>query len=52
MNEIRLLNLVLNAVSKDLDLLKNDIDLLKMKERLTEVEIVDTVDMRNRERLI
>ena len=52
MNEIRLLNGVLNAVSKDLDLLKKDIDVLKMKERLTEVEIVDTVDMRNRERLI
>ena len=52
MNKIRLLNGVLNAVSKDLDFLKKDIDVLKMKERLTEVEIVDTVDMRNRERLI
>ena len=52
MNKIRLLNGVLNAVSKDFEFLKKDIDALKMKERLTEVEIVDTVDMRNRERLI
>ena len=38
MNKIRLLNGVLNAISKDLDLMKKDIDVLKMKERLTEVE--------------